>query len=101
MCIPFCLMLVPAIHRSQAHVYWDDLAWVCICAGELKQSIDEALADGGAGDGADGSQDTVQQQIHKLLKFNPVMLFMKGDFLALTLPSQAKTFWTAGGMVAC
>ena len=52
-------------------------------SGELKHSIDEALADGNA----NGSPDTVQQQIHKLLKDNPVMLFMKGQPCACFHPS--------------
>ena len=41
--------------------------------GELKHSIDEALAG--------GSGDTVEQRIHKLLRENPVILFMKGHQL--------------------
>ncbi len=39
-------------------------------AGELKQSIDEVLDESGQG--------SVEQRIQKLLKDNPVMLFMKG-----------------------
>ena len=39
--------------------------------GELKQSIEEALSG--------GEQQSVEQRIQKLLKDNPVMLFMKGD----------------------
>lgn len=47
------------------------MAW--LLSGELKQSIDEALAG--------GSEDTVEQRIHKLLQDNPVMLFMKGQLV--------------------
>ena len=46
-------------------------------SGELKHSINEALA-GGTG-------NTVEQRIHGLLQKNPVMLFMKGQQL---LPSK-------------
>ena len=40
-------------------------------AGELKQSIEEALGE--------SEPQGVEQRIHKLLKDNPVMLFMKGE----------------------
>lgn len=49
------------------------MAW--LLPGELKHSIDEALAG--------GSEDTVEQRIHKLLQDNPVMLFMKGQHVCL------------------
>ena len=49
------------------------MAW--LLPGELKQSIDEALAG--------GCEDTVEQRIHKLLQENPVMLFMKGPLVSL------------------
>ena len=48
-----------------------------VCAGELKHSIDEALADGSAGN--------VEQRIQKLLKDNPIMLFMKGQMAGTVL----------------
>lgn len=53
------------------------LAWLLL--GELKQSIDEALAG--------RSEDTVEQRIHKLLRGNPVMLFMKGQLVLFIWPA--------------
>lgn len=43
-------------------------------AGELKQSIDEALEE------PQQQQQSVQSRIQQLLKDNPVMLFMKGVY---------------------
>lgn len=70
------LICVSLLHVSLLYVS-------LLSSGELKQSIDEALADGIA----NANADTVQQQIHQLLKDNPVMLFMKGQPYACSCPS--------------
>ncbi len=59
-------------------------------AGELKQSIEDALGD--------SEPQGVEQQIHKLLKDNPVMLFMKGES---ALCRASRVFCPAGCFACC